>query len=253
MNTQITSEPSLQTEKSEFRFKLSERSLKMKKNILFFFYLITIVLLSSCSFTGKEDETPCHINLEKPVSIDVENVPPRDVFDQLAGELGCDISVSPFLWKHVTLQVENTPIYKVISLVCPQIGCKEINYGNRLAIKPLTIFDKIRAKQWKEFNKMMDERNRILQSRLPDGMSFEDVPLSTVLEEISKVSGLELKPWQDEGDRKVSIDLSGMVIEEALKAVVLYVDGEGAVLIHQKYFLHESWGQIWLWDYPLNF
>jgi len=103
-------------------------------------------------------------------------------------------------------------------------------------------------------NKMRDnywaERNRMLQSRLPEGMSFEEVPLSTVLEEISKASGLVIKPWEDEGDRKVTINVSGMTVDEALKAVVLYVDGEGAVLIEQKYFLHHSWGQYWLWGYP---
>jgi hypothetical protein len=103
-------------------------------------------------------------------------------------------------------------------------------------------------------NKMRDnywaERNRILQSRLPEGMSFEEVPLSTVLEEISKASGLVIKPWEGEGDRKVTIDVSGMTVDEAIKAAVLYVDGEGAVLIEQKYFLHQSWGQYWPWGYP---
>jgi uncharacterized protein YcfL len=100
------------------------------------------------------------------------------------------------------------------------------------------------------FNKMMEERNRILQTSLPEGMTFEDVPLSTVLEEISKVSGLTIKPWQDEGGRMVTIDVSGMTVEGALKVVLLYVDGEGAVLIEQKYFLHHSWGQYWPWGYP---
>jgi hypothetical protein len=106
-----------------------------------------------------------------------------------------------------------------------------------------TINNKMQANYW-------EERNRILQSRLPEGMSFEEVPLSTVLEELSKASGLVIKPWEDEGDRKVTIGVSGMTVDEALKAVVLYVDGEGAVLIRQKYFLHQSWGQYWLWGYP---
>jgi hypothetical protein len=121
-----------------------------------------------------------------------------------------------------------------------------------LTIMPSTIIDKWHAQRWEDFNKNMDERERILQSRLPDGMTFKDVPLSTVLEEISKVSGLTIKPWKDEGDRKVTIDVSGMTVDDALKAVVLYVDGEGAVLIEQKYFLHHSWGQHWLWGYPPN-
>ena len=118
-----------------------------------------------------------------------------------------------------------------------------------LALSSFTIIDQMRAKQWEGFNRMMEERNRILQSRLLDGMTFEDVPLSTVLEEISKASGLDIKPWEDEGDRKVTIDVSGMIVNEALKAVVLYVDGEGAVLIKMDGF-NTSYGQHWLWGYP---
>jgi len=106
-----------------------------------------------------------------------------------------------------------------------------------------SIIDKMQANYW-------EERNTRLQSHLPEGMSFEEVPLSTVLEEISKASGLVIKPWEGEGDRKVTINVSGMTVDEALKAVVRYVDGEGAVLIEQKYFLHHSWGQYWLWGYP---
>ena len=75
-------------------------------------------------------------------------------------------------------------------------------------------------------------------------MSFEEVPLSTVLEEISKASGLVIKPWKDEGDRKVTIDVSGMTVDEALKAVVLYVDGEGAVLIRTKVLSPSFLGSI---------
>lgn len=106
-----------------------------------------------------------------------------------------------------------------------------------------SITDKMQANYW-------EARNTRLQSHLPEGMSFEEVPLSTVLEEISKASGLVIKPWEDEGDRKVTINVSGMTVDEVLKAVVRYVDGEGAVLIEQKYFLHHSWGQYWLWGYP---
>jgi hypothetical protein len=47
--------------------------------------------------------------------------------------------------------------------------------------------------------------------------------------------------------------VSGMTVEDALKAVVLYVDGEGAVMIEQKYFLHHSYGQYWPWGYPPPF
>ena len=252
MKNQTVSQPSVQITNGTSRFKVPERSLNMNRTILFVVFLVLVLVLSSCEPALQEDGS-CVADMVKRVSIDVTDVRPRVVFDQLARELDCDISVSPFLWKYVTLQVEDTPISEVVSLVCQQAGCKYILNGNHLAIKSLTIFDQMRARQWYEFNKMMEDRNRIFQSHLPEGMSFIDVPLSTVLDEISNVSGLTLKPWNDEGDRKVSIDVSGMTVEEALKAVVLYVDGEGAVLIEQKYFLHHSWGQIWLWGNPPSF
>jgi hypothetical protein len=177
------------------------------------------------------------------VTIDVTDVKPRVVFDQLAREPDCAISVSPLVWKHVTLHVENATVAEVLASVCPQIGCKYILNENHLTIKPRTIIDKMQANYW-------EERNGILQSRLPEGMSFEDVPLSTVLEEISKASGLTIKPWKDEGIRKVTIDVSGITVDKALKAVVLYVDGEGAVLIKLWYGFPRAYGQHWLWGYP---
>lgn len=81
-----------------------------------------------------------------------------------------------------------------------------------LVLSSCTIMDKLRANNWEEFNRMMEERNRILKSRLPEGMTFEDVPLSSVLEEISKATGLNIQPWKDEGDRKVTLDVSGMTV-----------------------------------------
>jgi hypothetical protein len=225
----------------------------MEKTIQFVFILLAVLVLSSCSPKDQVNNSSCTINMGMRVTIDVTDAKPQVVFDQLARELDCAISISPFVWKHVTLQVENATISEVLDRVCSQIGCKYILNENHLAIKPLTIIDKMRAKQWEEFNRMMEERNRKLQSLLPEGMTFEDAPLSSVLKEISKVSGLDIKPWKDEGDRKVTIDVSGMTVEEALKTVVLYVDGEGAVLIRQEYFLHHSWGQDWLWGYPPSF
>jgi len=227
------------------------RSVSIKETMTGFLATILVVLLlSSCSLKTQEDEATCRVDMEMRVTINVTDVKPKVVFDQLAREPDCAITVSPFVRKHVTLQVENAKVSEVLARVCSQIGCKYILNENHLAIKPLTIIDKMRAKQWEEFNRMMEERNRILQSFLPEGMTFEDVPLSSVLDEISKVSGLEIKPWKDEGDRKVTLDVSSMTIEEAIKAVLLYVDGEGAVLIRQKYFLHHSWGQYWPWGYP---
>ena len=214
----------------------------MKKMLGFLLVFLAVLALSACSSRAKADSSSCNVDMGMRVTIDVTDVKPSVVFDQLVGEPDCAITVSPFVWKHVTLDVENATVAEVLASVCPQIGCKYILNDNHLTIKPLTIIDKMQADYW-------EKRNRILQSRLPEGMRFEDVSLSTVLEEISKASGLVFKPWKDEGVRKVTIDVSGMTVNEALKAVVLYVDGEGAVLIKMGGF-NRSYGQHWLWGYP---
>jgi hypothetical protein len=221
------------------------RSKSIEKMIQILFILLAILVLSSCSSGDQADSTSCSIG--NSVTIDVTDARPREVFDQLSNQLNCKITVYPFFMHTVTVHMKNARAIDIIVAVCQQLDAKWIyNVGGRLSIMPLTPIDKSRAHAW-------EERNRILQSRLPEGITFEDVPLSSVLKEISKASGLDIKPWKDEGDRKVTIDVSGMTVDEALKAVVLYVDGEGAVLIEQKYFLHHSYGQYWLWSYPPSF
>jgi hypothetical protein len=215
-----------------------------------FFFLLVALLLVAYATKARAAEPSCSIDLGKRVSIDVTDVKPHRFFEGLSHQAGCSITVSPLVWKHVTLHVKGMQISRVLDSVCTQINCKYIYNAGQLSIQPLTIIDNLRARQWEQFNKSMEERNRVLQSRLPEDMTFEDVPLSSVLDEISKVSGLVIKPWKDEGDRKVTLDVSSMTIEEAIKAVLIYVDGEGAVLIEQKYFLHHSWGQYWPWGYP---
>jgi len=219
--------------------------MKLNKGIGFLLVFLAALALSSCSSGDQADSTSCPIGTS--VSIDVTDARPQEIFDLLSDQLDCRITVYPFFMHRVTVHMQKVPASDVIDSVCQQLDAKWIyNEGEQLSIKPLSIIDKIRAKQGEEFNQMMAERRMILQSQVPDGTSFEAVPLSTVLEEISEVSGLTIKPWEDEGDRLVSMDVSGMSVEEALKALVLYVDGEGAVLIEQKYFLHHSWGQYWL-------
>jgi hypothetical protein len=179
------------------------------------------------------------------VTINVADVKPQVVIDQLATNPDCAITLYPFVGKHVTLNVENATVSEVIGIICPQLKCKWILNENHLTIRPYTFIDKWQDNQWVE----LEQRTIILQSSLPEGMVFEDVPLSTALKEISQACGLTIKPWEDEGDRKVTMDVSGMTVDEALKTVIRYADGEGAVLIKSGGLLG-SYGQHWPWGYP---
>jgi hypothetical protein len=206
---------------------------------------LVAIALSSCSPKARAADPSCYIDMGMRVTINVTDVKPQVVIDQLAANPDCAITLYPFVGKHVTVNVENATVSEVIGIICPQLKCKWIVNENHLTIRPYTIIDKWQDNHWVE----LEQRNIILQSSLPEGMVFEDVPLSAVLKEISQACGLTIKAWEDEGDRKVTMDVSGMTVDEALKAVIRYVDGEGAVLIKSG-GLFGSYDQHWPWGYP---
>jgi hypothetical protein len=219
------------------------KSIKILLGVLL--VLLAVIAMSSCSSKARAEDPSCYVDMSMRVTINVTDVKPQVVIDQLATNPDCAITLYPFFGKHVTVNVEDATVSEVIGTICPQLKCKWILKVNHLTIRPYTILDKWQDNQWVE----LEQRRTILQSRLPEGMVFEDVPLSVVLKEISQACGLTIKAWKDEGDRKVTMDVSGMTVDEALKAVIRYVDGEGAVLIKSG-GLFGSYGQHWLWGYP---
>jgi hypothetical protein len=225
MNTQTNSKPSVLpiNERSKF-MNTKSRSKLMKKMILFFFILVAALFLTSWSLKGQADKSSC--SMDKRVTIDVTDARPRKFFDLLSNELNCRITVYPFFMHTVTVHMKNVRASEVLVAVLPQLDAKYIyNVGGRLSIMPLTARDKrnIQAQDewWKKFEII-----------LPQGMRFEEASVSSVLVEISAASGLEITPWDGEGDRKVTLDISGMTVNEALEAVVRQIDDcEGVVLV----------------------
>jgi hypothetical protein len=215
----------------------------MKQVIRSFLGICTVLLLVACSYINQANKSSCSVDIGRQVTIDVTNASPQSVFDQIAREQNCPITVSPFVRDTVTLHMKNAAVTEILAAVCQQIDCKYTFDGKHLTISPLTLFDKVRINA-------QEEHFKKFEGRLPDSMRFEDIPLSSVLEEISKASGLDITPWKDEGDRKVTMDVSGMTVTEALKAVVHYIDGEGAVMVKLWYGFPRATGQHWLWGYP---
>lgn len=232
-------------EEKENAMNTQTKSKSMIKMLGFLFALLAVLVLCSCAPKAQANKSSCDIDMGMRVTINVTDVKLQVVTDQLAANPDCAITVYPFFYKHVTVNVENATVSQVIGILCPQIKCKWILNGNHLTIRPYTIIDKWQDNQWVE----LEQHRTILQSLLPESMVFENVPLSAVLKEISKACGLTIKAWKDEGGRMVTMDVSGMTVNEALKAVIRYVDGEGAVLIKSGGLLG-SYSQHWPWGYP---
>lgn len=229
----------------ENAMNIQTKSKSMIKMLGFLFVLLAGIALSSCSSKARAVDPSCNIDMSMRVTIHVTDVKLQVVTDQLATNPDCAITVYPFFYKHVTVNVENATVSQVIGILCTQIKCKWFLNENHLTIRPYTIIDKWQDNKWVD----LEHQRTILQSLLPEGTVFENVPLSAVLKEISKACGLTIKAWEDEGNRMVTMDVSGMTVDEALKAVIRYVDGEGVVLIKSG-GLFGSYGQHWPWGYP---
>jgi len=196
--------------------------------------------LSACLVLALAAASPAsgQTNLGKRVTIDVTEAAPRKVFELLARELDCTITVDPAVKKPVTLRVVDMPANDIVVMICQSIKCEYRFDGKNLFIKPLSASRKRQADSTLE-------HSRKLESRLPMGMHFEGTPLKDVLKTIGKAAGLELRPWKDEGSRKVTIDVGGKTVDEALEAVVRQIDGEGVVMMRTW---AGSWGQCRLVD-----
>lgn len=177
-------------------------------------------------------------NLGKRITIDVTDVAPQKVFELLARELDCKITVDRAVKKPLTLRVVDMPAAHILATICQSINCEYRFDGQNLFIKQLSAARKRQTTA-------MEEQSRKLQSRLPPGMHFDGTPLKDVLDAIGKAAGLKLQPWKDEGSRKVTIDVGDKTVDQALEAVLRQIDGEGVVMLRTW---QGSWGQHRLVD-----
>ncbi len=158
----------------------------------------------------------------------------------LARSLNCNVKVDPAVKKAVTLRAVDTPAGDIVVRICQSIRCEYRFDGKDLFIKPLSSSRRREAASTLEHAKK-------LESRLPADMQFSNTPLKDVLRTIGKAVGLGLRPWKDEGSRKVTIDVGGKTVDDALAAIVRQIDGEGVVMMRTW---AGSWGQHRVVDNP---
>lgn len=195
---------------------------------------------------GSALPAPAQTDLGKRVTIEVTGAAPQRVFEMLARELECRITVDRAVQKPLTLRLVDRPASDIIVAICQSIECEWRFDGKNLFIQPLSAGMKSHTAAMKGLSKDTEERSRKFESRLPAGMRFEGAPLQDVLVVIGKAAGLRMRPWQDEGGRKVTMEVGGKTVNEALQAILRQIDGEGVVLVQTGG--KGSWGQYRLVD-----
>jgi hypothetical protein len=185
-------------------------------------------------------------SLNKRVTIDVTEVAPRQVMELLARAVGCTIEdgsgslqsiktllgmkeqcrffVDPAVTQPLTMRLVDVPVYSVLPMICQSIGCEYRFDGTNVWLKPLS-----GGRKRDDAARMAYYRK--MQAPLPQNMRFVNVTLANVLRALSAASGMDLEPWKDEGNRMVTIDVSGKSLDQALQAIVSQIDGYGYVRV----------------------
>jgi len=162
-------------------------------------------------------------DLGKRVSVDVNAVTPQEAFGSLARSLDCEVSIDPAVQQPVTLRVANVTARTALGAMCESIGCRYRLDGKKLVIEPLSS----KAGNKVESRIKSDQLLGIFKKPMPQGTRFENAPLSSVLAAIAAASGFEITVEPFEADKKVTVDLSGRTIQEALKWVMDSAGGTG--------------------------
>ena len=197
----------------------------------FLFLVLAVLVPSLFSSQEQADRSSCYFDMDKRMTIYVTYVDAKVVFDQLAREAGCAITVRPFVRGHVTLTMQSATVSEVLVAVCKQVECKYTYDGTHLTISRRTFIDNLKMRASERDYQARLEWFKKFDVRLPEGVSYEDATVSSVLAEISTVSGLAITPREGEGDRQVTLDVSDMTVHQALEAIVRQIDGEGSVMV----------------------
>jgi hypothetical protein len=149
----------------------------------------------------------------------------------LAKDLQCKIKVDPALKTPITLRLVDARLgADILPTLAKVIDCEWNFDGTSLFIRPMPESRKRRQRAQEAFEEK-------LESPLPAGMRFDGVTLKSALEAVGKAPGLELRPWKGEGDYKVTLDVSGKTVDEALKCLIAQnPNAEGIVMIRTPNF-----------------
>ncbi len=190
--------------------------------------------------------------LDRTTTIDVSAVAPRDVYASLSRLLGFELAIAPEIQKPVTMHLENVTVRTALTALSENLGCQWSIAGNTLRVEPagsgkpgpagitdsgigpgrgrgvgsgtgagagtgLTVVSPGRGAgagkvDYKDYKQMME-------CRTPTSFRFENASLASVTAALSKVCNMVIMVDVSDRDRMVTIDLSNQKILSALKAL----------------------------------
>jgi outer membrane lipoprotein SlyB len=187
--------------------------------------------------------------LDRRTTIDVTSAAPRDVYGSLAQTLECKLALPTDLDKPVTMHLENVTVRTALTAISESLGCRWALEGEMLLVRPETLDARVGGvlggvpggvaggvpggvtggvvggvpggviggvpRGLTKAGLMAR-----LERRTPARFRFENTPLREVLAALGSIADMQIDIEEPPGDPvKVNVDLGGRTVMAALKAV----------------------------------
>jgi hypothetical protein len=183
-------------------------------------------------------------NLDLKTTIDVNAAAPRDVFMSISKRLESKLVLAPEITQPVTMHLENVTVRTALTALAETLGCRWGVDGNVLHVEAASsaqngpskvpggmrsglgsgvgggLSSGIGGGVSEDHNWNADIQKRYGR-RTPAGFRFDNVPLSTIMNELGKVAGMEISVANPNAARHMTIDLSNRSVGEALRLIAL--------------------------------
>jgi hypothetical protein len=206
-------------------------------------FLYPIVLCLAATMVPSSNAQP---KLDRTTTIDVRAVAPRDVFASLSRLLGCELAIAPEIQKPVTMHLENVTVQTALTALSENLACQWSIAGNTLRVRPAgpgkpgpaeNVGGGIGPGRGAGVGSGTGagvgsgrgggtgggigkvDFERILECRTPANFRFDNASLSNVTDALGKVCKIDIGVDESNKARIMTIDLSDRTILSALKAI----------------------------------
>jgi type II secretory pathway component GspD/PulD (secretin) len=228
---------------------------------------IFLCLILLCIAAVLIPSSQAQAKLERTTTIDVSAVTPHDVYGSLSKLLGLELAIAPEIQKPVTMHLENVTVHTALTALSENLGCQWSISGNTLHVQPAgtgkpgwvgIIVDGSGqgtgvgsgtgagigsgrgtgvgsgtgvgigpgrvavVSPGRGVAGSFDYKNdykQMMACRTPSGFRFNDASLSSVTDALGKACNMNIRVNESDKASKVTIDLSDLKILSALKAL----------------------------------
>jgi hypothetical protein len=183
-------------------------------------------------------------NLDLKTTIDVDSAAPRDVFASISIRLGSKLVIAPEITQPVTMHLENATLRTALTALSETLGCSWVVEGNVLRVETASSPQHGPSRELGGMGSGLGggvgsglgssigggasggsnwnaEIQKRYERRTPAGFRFDNVPLSTIMNGLGKVAGMEISVANPDPARHMTIDLSNRSVGEALRLIAL--------------------------------